>query len=78
MFWVLFKKVTWRQEFINGGIKKTMKEAIFTVVGFMTGGTMGVVLMCVLQINTINKYERKIRKLQRELEKSRNMHKNPN
>ena len=55
-----------------------MKEAIFTVVGFMIGGTMGVVLMCVLQINTINKYERKIRKLQSELEKSRNMHKNPN
>ncbi len=55
-----------------------MKEAIFTVIGFMTGGTMGVVFMCLLQINTINKYESKIRKLQRELEKSRNMHNDPN
>lgn len=44
-----------------------MREAIFLLIGLFIGGAVGVVMMCFLQINRINYYERKIIKLQREL-----------
>lgn len=48
-----------------------MTEVICVVGGIVVGGIMGVVVMCMFQINTINKYEWKIMKLQKELEESK-------
>lgn len=37
-----------------------MSAILSFVIGAMFGACIGVTVMCVLQINTINKYERKI------------------
>ena len=42
-------------------------ETVFLLIGIMCGAITGVVLMCMLQINRINAYERKIFELQKEL-----------
>ena len=49
-----------------------MTEVVCVAAGVVTGGFMGVVLMCILQINRINKYERRIAKLKKQLEEVRN------
>ena len=46
-----------------------MKEIVCIAAGFMAGGFLGVTVMCIFQINAINKYEMKIAKLRKELEK---------
>lgn len=45
-----------------------MIKVICVGVGLVIGGIVGVALMCVFQINTINRYERKIMQLEKELE----------
>ena len=49
-----------------------MTEVVCGAAGVVTGGFMAVVLMCILQINRINKYERRIAKLKKQLEEVRN------
>lgn len=49
-----------------------MTEVVCVAAGVVAGGFMGVVLMCILQINRINKYERRIAKLKKQLEEVRN------
>ncbi len=48
-----------------------MREVICVIAGIAVGGFMGVVVMCMFQINTINKYEWKIMKLEKELEENK-------
>lgn len=36
-----------------------MHEFIFFLIGLLLGGTVGVVTMCLLQINRLNRYDRK-------------------
>ena len=50
-----------------------MAKVICLVMGVTIGGFLGIVLMCIFQINTINQYERKILKLQKELDESRKL-----
>lgn len=45
-----------------------MIKVICAVSGFGAGGIVGVVVMCIFQINTINRYERRIMQLEKELE----------
>lgn len=45
-----------------------MSEAIFLLIGLFIGGTIGVVMMCLVQIHRINSYEGKIAKLKKQLE----------
>lgn len=40
-----------------------MSELLFFVLGLVIGGLTGVVMMCALQINKINEYERRIEDL---------------
>lgn len=40
-----------------------MSELLFFVLGLMVGGLIGIVLMCVLQINRLNEIENKYRRL---------------
>ena len=48
-----------------------MTEVVCVVAGIVVGGFMGVVMMCMFQINRINKYEWKIMRLQKELEENK-------
>ena len=48
-----------------------MTEVICIAAGIAVGVFMGVVVMCMFQIKTINKYEWKIMKLEKELEESK-------
>jgi ammonia channel protein AmtB len=45
-----------------------MLKVICVLAAFGVGGIVGVVMMCVFQINTINRYESKIKQLEKELE----------
>lgn len=45
-----------------------MTEVVCVAAGFLAGGFMGVVVMSIMQINRINKYERRIMKLKKRLE----------
>lgn len=47
-----------------------MREVICVITGITVGGFMGVVTMCMFQIRTINKYEWKIMKLEKELKEA--------
>lgn len=46
-----------------------MYELLFFVLGLVIGGLTGVVMMCAVQINRINEYERKIEDLSKSEDK---------
>lgn len=52
------------------GGENEMREVICVITGITVGGFMGVVTMCMFQIRTINKYEWKIMKLEKELKEA--------
>ena len=45
-----------------------MLKVICLLAAFAGGGMVGVVVMCVFQIHTINRYESRIKQLEKELE----------
>lgn len=45
-----------------------MRELLFLLLGMVLGGIVATVLFCCLQINRINSYEEKIRRLQKNRE----------
>lgn len=49
-----------------------MTEVILLTIGVLVGTVIGVVLMCILQINRINHYEEEIMRLRKELEVKEN------
>ncbi len=49
-----------------------MSELLFFVLGLMIGGLIGVVLMCVLQINRVNEMEQKIKMLNKDNDRGEN------
>ena len=49
-----------------------MSELLFFVLGLMIGGLMGVVLMCMLQINKVNEMESKIKMLSKKNDGGKN------
>lgn len=40
-----------------------MSELLFFVLGLVIGGLSGIALLCMLQINKINEYEKRIKEL---------------
>lgn len=42
-----------------------MSELLFFVLGLVIGGLTGVTIMCCLQINRINEYEKKINSIEK-------------
>ncbi len=46
-----------------------MSKVIFLLIGLMIGGFIATVLLCILQLKRINKYEEEIQMLHAKLEK---------
>lgn len=44
-----------------------MTELVWLIVGFLLGGCISTVILCCLQINRHNEYERELRKLKEKL-----------
>ena len=45
-----------------------MSELLFFVLGLIIGGLTGITLLCMLQVNRINEYEKRIKELEQNKE----------
>ena len=45
-----------------------MSELLFFVLGLVIGGLSGIALLCILQVNRINEYEKRIKELEQNKE----------
>lgn len=45
-----------------------MSELLFFVLGLVIGGLTGIALLCMLQVNRINEYEKRIKELEQNKE----------